>query len=78
MVYEVDEETIRLTTDCRLDFQCLTGDLSCMCTVEELLTDVLFVRPEEPALHCPYLQRFGEGFFCSCPTRRALYKRYGV
>ena len=76
MEIEVDQETIEATTECEKDFACLSSKERVYCPVEDLLLGrIPFVRclHDEPCVYQSKLEGFA---ICTCPTRKAIYKKY--
>ena len=61
-------DEVRRNTQCGRAFECLTDGNSPLCALDYRVKDSLFVKGDPPP--CPYPVRFGDGYLCSCPTRR--------
>lgn len=76
MKFEISDEIIEATTECRKGFRCLREPVECLCKVEACIRDsVHFIRCEH-ILFCSYKIPFGKGYVCSCPTRKEIFNRY--
>lgn len=77
MKLEVPDATLEETTQCPLDFVCLsTGEcgVSDKCTVDYANGEnVLFLTSKEP-VSCPYRIHFAHGLLCTCPAHFAIYQ----
>ena len=79
MAIEISQETRDTTTKCHKDFSCLTGQSACLCRVVNCVDDVIHFVQDPAGSGCPYLEQWGLSTqYCSCPTRMAIYNRYGV
>ncbi len=78
MKLQVAENVIQNTTRCRNDFICLSGDGECLCELKYCYSDKFyFVKPGKKSL-CSYKIAYLNSTFCSCPTRKEIYKRYSI
>jgi hypothetical protein len=77
MKYEL-EPNILNQTECKDNFSCLNGDKNCLCEVEHMIDGkLLFIKSVNNKV-CYYKTSFGYSFFCNCPARKEIYKRYRV
>ena len=80
MAYTVAPEIIAKTIWCKKEFSCLQEGSCENCAkcgiVGENAINALFLRSRESS-GCPYYFDFESGYVCTCPTRYAIYKRYG-
>jgi hypothetical protein len=76
MQLTVESIYLERTTQCRFDFQCLECGEYPLCRPMLVIDDVTAVRARE-ANHCPYKVLFGDGQYCTCPTRTILCLKYG-
>ena len=76
---EIDDEVIKCTTECGKDMPCLSDKDYHLCKVVRATSgDVIFIECLEDSL-CNYRMPFGfSSFICNCPTRKEIYKKYGV
>ena len=73
---KIPEEILQRTTNCEFDFNCLYGDKKCLCEVETSIgNDMLEVKAKTDS-NCGYCLPFGDTYYCLCPTRNEIYKRY--
>jgi hypothetical protein len=78
MNFEIDIIILDSTHRCRCDFSCLKGDKECFCQVDSLVSDKLLFIKDEKHNVCDYMTSFGYSYFCNCPTRKEIFKRYKV
>jgi hypothetical protein len=76
ILLEITDQTIKETTKCSRDFECLKNENHfCLGNVVNCVAgEVHFVSCTG---NCRYKIRFGVSSFCSCPTRKAIYNKYG-
>ena len=76
VLLKINEQTIKETTKCGKNFECLKNENSfCLGNVVSCVNGkVHFVDCAES---CRYKIRFGNSPFCSCPTRKAIFNKYG-
>lgn len=73
---EINKDTIAKTTKCSRCFDCLSNPKDIRCKVERQIGDeILFVKCNINSF-CPYKMAFGNSYFCNCPTRIEIYKKY--
>ena len=78
MDIEINEDILKDTTECINNFSCLRGEKECLCEVRGYAGyNSVLINPK-PNKDCSYLNPFGSSFFCFCPTRSEIYRRYGV
>jgi hypothetical protein len=73
----IDEKTLKETTKCVNDFECLKDEnYTCrVVKVESCINkEVLFIDCKR--FTCPYKVTWGNGVICSCPTRIEMYNQY--
>jgi len=75
--FKLEEEVLNQTDRCEGNFSCLDGDDSCLCEVDQIINDsLLYIKPSQN-ISCEYKVSFGyTTYYCNCPTRREIYKRY--
>jgi hypothetical protein len=71
-------ENVKKTTKCERDFACLSHEIDCVCSVEELRDHTFLFVKAPPDKECIYKMALEDGFFCVCPMRAELYQQYGV
>ena len=71
----ISDEAKRSTEKCHTDFACLKGT-PLHCKVEQFLGAELLVCAKKD--DCPYKLSYGDGYFCTCPVRKDIYKRYRI
>jgi hypothetical protein len=78
MDVEISEDILKQAGACKKDFSCLTGDREKFCEIEECLPDTIYFLKCLNEETCSYAIPYGSSYYCMCPVRRELYKRYGV
>ena len=77
-MFEISDEIKKLATKCENSIACTIQEKKELCKVESCVdNEVFFVK----CLHepfCPYKQTFGYSFFCTCPVRQEIFKKYKV
>jgi hypothetical protein len=78
MAVHVDKATLKKTTRCRRDFECLESGVCSGCEIKPVGRDDKFlVKPKGDSESCPYLTELGfASHICRCPTRVEIYRRY--
>ena len=75
--FKIREDILKDTTKCKKDFACLSSDNADICKAEGLLSNGLVkIECDEPN-DCSY-KTFMSSVFCACPTRKEIYKKYGI
>jgi hypothetical protein len=74
---EIGEETIKETTHCHKDFECIKNNNICCNVTHSVNKQVHFVECKE-RVQCNYKMSFGNSFICTCPTRKEIYNKYGI
>jgi len=79
MHLKVDADILNRARQCRKNFSCVTGNKECLCEVDHLIDHtLLFIKPAERHI-CNYKMSFGySAYYCNCPVRLDLYKRYNI
>lgn len=76
---QVSDETLKLTTKCMRNFECLTSNKRNFCSVERPIKGGGIFIKEKARETCSYVMPFGfSSFICNCPTRREIYDRYSI
>ena len=79
MPFEIPQEIRERTTECERKFSCLTAERTDLCKVTDCASGkVFFADVTTGDRYCPYVQCFGGGHLCTCPTRQGIYHRYRV
>ena len=73
----VNNETLRKTIKCQEDFSCLKGEAD-FCRVEYCIDGKVHFVKGLSYDYCYYQLSFGEGYFCTCPTRKEIYNKYSI
>jgi len=80
MAYQVSYKTREQTTKCPYDFICLDNETWDTCTIKrDIQGAFLEIKTKSNKIGCPYRCPFGYSyFFCACPTRCEIYRRYDI
>ncbi len=79
MDIKISKEIIKQTTQCKRDFACLSGKPEDLCEVDYRPGKWLLCMKSRKNPICDYCGDYGNsGAFCLCPTRKELYRRYGI
>jgi hypothetical protein len=79
MKYKIDPDILNQTTECLNYFSCLFGKKDCLCEVSKSIKSgggMFFIEPLKKDA-CTYKMPLEFSWLCSCPTRIAIYKKYG-
>ncbi len=79
----VDNDLIMKATECQHDHECQKKDFNsimCMnsCEVENTVQELLFVKEKLRNYYCSYKIPFGYSFYCKCPVRNEIYRKYQI
>ena len=78
MKIEIKEETIKTTTQCKKNFNCLSSEKHIFCKVESCVNgSVHFIKCLDEE-NCNYRSSFGNSLMCNCPTRKEIFNRYNI
>lgn len=78
MKHQVSDGVRKATTKCTKGFACLAADGAPLCTVEYCVNgEVHFLKCLCDKV-CPYQNSFGNGLYCTCPTRKELFNKYKI
>ena len=78
MKFEIEKDILDSTHNCKTGFSCLNGNQECMCQADSLISDKLLFIKSEKINVCDYMTSFGYSYFCNCPTRKEIFRRYKV
>ena len=74
---EIEKEILDKTTLCNKDFDCIkNNNIRCKVT-RNVDKKVIFVECREKNF-CNYKMSFGNSDICTCPTRKEIFKKYGL
>lgn len=76
MKFEIEKPILELAVKCNKHQSCVADDSIDLCEVEYCLESTHFVRCIDPS--CEYSVPFGDGYLCSCPVRKEIFRRYRV
>lgn len=75
---EIDNEILRETTLCRREYNCIQTGSQASCKVEKCINNIVhFVNCPDHAF-CNYKSSFGSAYICACPTRKEIYRKFGM
>lgn len=77
-IFEINEDILEKTTECKKNLSCLSGEKIELCKVELCVEDKIhFIKCKnnEP---CNYRVPFGYSHVCICPVRKELHNKYNV
>jgi hypothetical protein len=72
----VSDESLQATTNCEKRFTCLRGKSEALCAVESCIDGKVHFIKCLNDVFCPYQHSFGNGYLCTCPTRKEIYNKY--
>jgi hypothetical protein len=79
-IYKIDADILNESDKCARNFSCLFSNKG-YCEIEKEFRDdghIIFIKPSKND-DCTYMMPFGfSSFICNCPTRVAIYKKYGM
>ena len=78
MIFNIDKKTEQKTTDCNKDFDCLTNEKHIFCTGKYLVRKDLALDECLSENRCYYRMSLGQMHFCTCPTRKEIFNKYGI
>ncbi len=74
---EIEKAILDKTTGCNKDFDCIKNN-NIYCTVtRNVNNEVIFVECSEKKF-CNYKMDFGGLNICNCPTRKEIFRKYGL
>jgi hypothetical protein len=78
-LYEIDEKTKKDSAKCPFDFSCLSDKDWKSCAVKRTFeTGLIEIEGECNRSSCPYCGIFGSAYFCHCPARSEIYRRFQI
>jgi hypothetical protein len=80
MDYHVSPELLEKSAKCNQDFACQKPFWKPCGTVKKTINDRMFELGVnlQNLWPCHYGVAFGDGLYCTCPTRLEIFKQYGV
>ena len=75
---DIPENIRKSATKCSDNLSCLANSKDCLCDVEDLYGNVLFIKRPDTRRHCEYSMHFGESVVCNCPVRKKLYHLHKI
>jgi len=78
MKIEIPLEVINATTHCPKKFACLSRPDETICKVIYAPAGLYHFVHCTTTAPCPYRETIDSFDFCTCPTRIAIYKQYGI
>ena len=74
---EIEKDILDKTTRCNKDFDCIKNNNICCTVTRNVDKEVIFVECGEKN-SCNYRMNFGGSDICNCPTRKEIFKKYGL
>lgn len=79
MAYQVSDKIKKQTIKCSYNFTCLNNDTWKTCLIDrDVQGAFLAIKTKSNKKDCTYRFSHASSYFCSCPTRREIYKRYKI
>jgi len=79
-IYKIDADILNASEKCTRHFSCLFSKKE-YCEIDKFVKGdghVIFVKPSAND-NCTYMMPFGfSSSICNCPTRAAIYRKYGT
>jgi hypothetical protein len=76
MKFKIPDEVLKNAIKCNKLLSCIENDKHVLCQVKHCVDNkVHFIK----CLHnneCDYKMSFGSSYYCSCPVRKEIYKKY--
>ncbi len=76
MIVNIDESTVKSTTNCDKGMQCVHGVKEPLCKVDYCVMEKVFFVKCLNNKRCSYKISFGNSLMCTCPIRKEIFKRY--
>lgn len=79
MNFNIDKDVIAQASKCRTSLACLNDKGYKVCKVDRAVNGggIIFVECQETR-NCDYKNSYGYSlYFCNCPVRKEIYKKYG-
>lgn len=78
MDVNVSDETLKATTKCTKEFECLKGDGASLCKVDRCIDGTVHYIEPGSQDNCPYHLDFGGCSCCRCPIRKELFNKHKI
>jgi len=80
MAYKINDKIRKQTTKCSYNFICLDNGAWDTCVVKrDVQRTFLEIKTQNSQVDCSYRFSYGDSsFFCSCPTRGEIFRRYKI
>ncbi len=78
MKYELNGATLARSTSCSRYYDCLMEGRCAKCEVERPVGEERAFIKGSDSEPCPYKLKFGNSYYCTCPTRIELKSIYGL
>jgi hypothetical protein len=79
-IYKIKSDILTASDKCSHHYSCLFRYKE-YCKIDKFVTgdgDIIFIKPSKTD-DCTYMMPFGfSSFICNCPTRAAIYRKYGT
>jgi hypothetical protein len=77
-MFKVDDSIIKKTIQCEKNYSCLSEDREELCKVTHIVEDEVYFIECRDIESCSNRLPFGYVFMCTCPVRKAIYKKYKI
>jgi len=74
--YDKEIEEIIGGLECPKDFQCCKPDIKALCKARDIGLETFLVCLEEQPLECVFALPFGGAYYCKCPLRVYIARRF--
>jgi hypothetical protein len=78
MCIMIDKEIVEQANLCRNELQCMSGDKVFLCKVATPLgSDIVEIKSKH-VRSCSYCLTVGSSYYCHCPVRNEIYRKYRI
>lgn len=81
MKFAIPDEIISQSKACMFGRACLNED-QCggfpKCLIKYAISEDILMLEKKEVIGCPFCTDFGNGNFCTCPLRYAIFRRYNI
>jgi hypothetical protein len=79
MIYQVSDRIKKQSSKCPYIFKCLKNETWDTCSIgKDIQGAFLVIKTKKTKNNCPYCFSYGNKYYCNCPTRGDIYKRYNI
>ncbi len=76
MEIKIPDEVLENTRNCNKLYACIENDKHVLCQVKHCVDNEVYFIKCAHTDKCDYQIPFGTSYFCSCPVRKEIYKKY--